>query len=93
MDRREFLKGSTATAALGGGMLPMLRFLPAEAAGRKDTLVVVTGFGPNSLDIHKSGANRPSYQAAVNMYDRLIGWGLKKAPDGSTMYNHADLKP
>jgi len=93
MDRRTFMKGSTAAAALGGGLLPMLRFLPAEAAGRKDTLVVVTGFGPNSMDIHRSGSNRPSYQVAVNMYDRLMGWGTKTAPDGSIMYDHAALRP
>ncbi len=93
MDRRDFLKHSTAAAAIGGGLLPMLRFLPAHAAGGKDTLVVVTGFGPNSLDIHRSGANRPSYQIAVNMYDRLMSWGVKKAPDGSMMYDHAVLKP
>ena len=92
MDRRNFLT-SGAAMAIGGGLLPMLRFLPAEAAGRKDTLVVVTGFGPNSMDIHRTGTNRPSYQVAVNLYDRLIGFGTKKAPDGSLMYDYSTLKP
>lgn len=93
MDRRKFLKHGTAAAALGGGLLPMLRFLPAEAAGRKDTMVIVTGYGPNSMDIHRKGTNRPAYQIAVNLYDRLIGFGTKNAPDGSLMYDYANLTP
>ena len=93
MDRRNFLKHGTAAAALGGGLLPMLRFLPAEAAGRKDTMVIVTGYGPNSMDIHRKGTNRPAYQIAVNLYDRLLGFGTKKAPDGSLMYDYATLTP
>tara|TARA_R110000787_G_scaffold34625_11_gene89530 strand:- start:1709 stop:3331 length:1623 start_codon:yes stop_codon:yes gene_type:complete len=93
MDRRKFLKHGTAAAALGGGLLPMLRFLPAEAAGRKDTMVIVTGYGPNSMDIHRKGTNRPAYQIAVNLYDRLIGFGTKNAPDGSLMYDYSKLTP
>lgn len=93
MDRRNFLKHGTAAAALGGGLLPMLRFLPAEAAGRKDTMVIVTGYGPNSMDIHRKGTNRPAYQIAVNLYDRLLGFGTKNAPDGSLMYDYSNLTP
>lgn len=92
IDRRDFLKTAGA-GALGAGLLPFLKFLPAEAATRKDVLVVITGFGPNSMDIHRVGANRPSYQIAVNLYDRLIGYGVKTAPDGSLMYDHTNLKP
>jgi len=91
MKRRDFLK--TMGVATGASILPYLKFLPAEAAGRSDTLVVVTGFGPNSMDIHRTGTNRPSYQIAVNLYDRLIGYGVKTLDDGSMMYNHEDLQP
>jgi peptide/nickel transport system substrate-binding protein len=33
----------------------------AWAASRRDTLLVVTEVGPNSMDIHGVGANRPTY--------------------------------
>lgn len=89
--RRDFLK--TTAIAGGASLIPFLKFLPAEAAGRKDTLIVTTGFGPNSMDIHRVGSNRPSYQIAINIYDRLIGYGVKTLNDGSLMYNHTDLKP
>ena len=64
-----------------------------EAQGRLDTLVVVTEVGPNMMDIHAPGANRPMYQAAWNMYDRLVTFGSKTLPDGSRMYDYASLKP
>src|SRR5882724_1409361 len=64
-----------------------------EAQGRPDTLVVVTEVGPNMMDIHAPGANRPMYQAAWNMYDRLVTFGSKTLPDGSRMYDYASLKP
>jgi hypothetical protein len=52
MDRRVFISTGTALA------LP----LAASAQARpKDVLVVANEFGPNSLDIHTVGANRPSY--------------------------------
>src|SRR5712691_8388545 len=65
----------------------------ALAQGRADTLVVVTEVGPNMLDIHAPGANRPSYQASWNFYDRLITFGNKTLKDGSKMYDYASLKP
>jgi peptide/nickel transport system substrate-binding protein len=89
MDRRLFLQSSAAAA----GLLPLLKSLPAEAAGRDGTLVVVTGFGPNSMDIQRVGANRPSYQLAVNLYDRLIEFGVKTLPDGSVTYDRDTLVP
>ena len=53
MKRREFLKNVAVTA--GASMIPFLRYLPAEAAGPSDTLVVVSGHGINSLDLHRKG--------------------------------------
>ncbi len=89
MNRRRFLQSSAAT----GAVIPFLKFLPAQAAGRKDTLVVVSGNGPNSMDIHRKGTNRPAYQNAVNLYDRLIGFGTKTLEDGTMMYDYETLEP
>ncbi len=65
----------------------------ASAAGRADTLVVLVESGPNTMDIHGVGANRPSYQLAVNLYDRLVGYGKKTLPDGTESYDYANLQP
>src|SRR3989441_4814615 len=63
------------------------------AQGRSETLLIVTESGPNSMDIHGVGANRPSYQASWNIYDRLLTYGVKRLPDGSRMYDYNSLKP
>ncbi|WP_245593480.1 ABC transporter substrate-binding protein [Azospirillum halopraeferens] len=73
-------------------MLPFLKALPAAAAAG-DTLVVVTGTTINSLDLHRTGTNRPSYQVAVNCYDRLLTFGTKTMPDGTLAYDYDTLKP
>ena len=65
----------------------------ARAQSRNEILLVVTESGPNSMDIHGVGANRPSYQASWNLYDRLLTYGVKTLPDGSKMYDYAVLKP
>src|SRR3989454_12370246 len=65
----------------------------AAAEGRSDTLLIVVESGPNSLDIHGVGANRPAYQASWNLYDRLITYGVKSLPDGTRMYDYSVLKP
>ena len=88
MDRRQFL-----TAAGAAGVLPFLKALPAEAQGRDGTLVVVTGFGPNSMDIMRVGANRSAYQLAINLYDRLIRYGIRELPDGTMAYDKNVLEP
>ena len=76
-------------------ILVVLLGLPSGvgAQGRADTLLVVTEHGPNSMDIHGVGANRPSYQASWNLYDRLLTYGVKTLPDGSRMYDYSVLKP
>jgi len=91
MRRRDFLK--TASVAGGASLLPFLKFLPARAAGRADTLVVVTGHGINSLDLHRKGTNRPSYQVTVNIYDRLVRFGVKTLADGSMAYDSTKIVP
>jgi peptide/nickel transport system substrate-binding protein len=85
------LKGAGAVA-LSAPMLPFLKVLPASAA-RADTAVVVIGQTINSLDLHRKGTNRPSYQVSVNCYDRLVSFGTKTLEDGTLSYDYATLKP
>ncbi|QDL91339.1 ABC transporter substrate-binding protein [Paroceanicella profunda] len=85
--RRSFLK----TGAALMGALPFARALPAAAA--TDTLVVVSGQTINSLDLHRTGTNRASYQIAVNCYDRLVTFGQKEAPGGGLSYDYAKIEP
>ena len=66
---------------------------PALAQSRNETLVAVVESGPNSMDIHGVGANRPAYQASWNLYDRLMTFGVKTLPDGTRSYDYGVLKP
>lgn len=89
LKRRSLLKAAgltpVAASALAAGQ--------AHAQDRKDTLIMANEFGPNMLDIHGLGANRPSYGVAWNVYDRLMTYGRKKLPDGNTMYDYGKLEP
>jgi peptide/nickel transport system substrate-binding protein len=60
---------------------------------RKDTLVVANESGPNSLDIHGVGANRPSYGVAWIAYDRLLTYGKKTLANGTVTYDFTKLEP
>jgi peptide/nickel transport system substrate-binding protein len=85
MDRRDFITTGTAL-----GVLP----LAAHAQNRpKDVLVVANSSGPNSLDIHTLGANRPSYGVSWLVYDRLMSHGKKTLPDGRVTYDRDKLVP
>ena len=64
-----------------------------NAASRKDTLVVVSGGSINSLDIHRAGTNRTSYQVAINMYDRLVTFGIKDTGNGNLKYDSETINP
>jgi peptide/nickel transport system substrate-binding protein len=82
------------SAVLRASILLLLAWTaPALGQGRNETLIVVTESGPNSMDIHGVGTNRPAYQASWNLYDRLITYGVKTLPDGSKMYDYTSLKP
>ncbi len=89
--RRSFLKAGGATV-LSATMLPFLKSMPAAAAGN-DVIVAVTGQTINSLDLHRTGTNRASYQVAVNAYDRLVSFGTKTLPDGSLSYDYSVIEP
>ena len=88
MKRRDFIASSVAAA--GSIVLP-LEVLAQDR--RKELLVVANEFGPNSLDIHTVGANRPSYGVSWICYDRLMTFGKKKGPDGVMTYDYTKLEP
>ena len=86
--KRDFLKLSGG-AAISASMLP---FLSMPAAANGGTIVCVSGETINSLDLHRTGTNRPSYQVAVNCYDRLVSFGIKTLDDGSLSYDYATIR-
>ncbi|MCR9126449.1 MAG: ABC transporter substrate-binding protein [Rhodobacteraceae bacterium] len=87
-NRRDFMKMGMA----GASMLPFLKAMPALAQG-SDTLVVVTGQTINSLDLHRTGTSRASYQVGVNCYDRLLSFGTKEAIGGGFSYDYQVIEP
>jgi peptide/nickel transport system substrate-binding protein len=89
--RRNFLvtSGIAATAVSAGSYLPNA----AAQDRRAETLIVANEFGPNMLDIHGVGANRPSYGVAWLAYDRLMTFGKKKMADGNMSYDFNKLEP
>jgi peptide/nickel transport system substrate-binding protein len=89
MKRRDFLISSAAIA--GATALPLDAL--AQSSRRKELLVVANENGPNALDIHVTGANRPAYGVTWLAYDRLMTFGKKKLPDGTLTYDYAQLKP
>jgi peptide/nickel transport system substrate-binding protein len=91
MKRREFLKSATALAA--GSALSAPAIWSAQAQSRKETLLLVTENGPNNLDIHGVGTNRPGYEASWNCYDRLITHGTKTLADGTVSYDRDKFLP
>ena len=88
MQRRDFL---LSTAAAGASLLPLE--ILAQSDRRKEVLLVANETGPNSLDIHTVGANRPSYGVSWLCYDRLMSFGTKKLPNGTLTYDHTKLEP
>jgi len=86
--RRRFLQTGAATAAA----LPFLRALPANAQSG-GTLVAVNGQTINSLDLHRTGTNRPSYQVAINCYDRLVSFGTKPSMGGGLEFDYSKVEP
>lgn len=88
--RRGFLKLGAGGAAIAASQLPFLKY---AVAATDDVVVVAMGQTINSLDLHRTGTNRPSYQVAVNCYDRLVSFGTKTMPDGSLSYDYSEIVP
>ncbi len=92
MKRRDFLKSVTALTAAAAVPAPAV-WSPAKAQARNETLLLVTENGPNNLDIHGVGTNRPGYEASWNCYDRLITHPKKTLSDGSLSYDRDNFEP
>ena len=88
LNRRTLIQAASLTP-VAASMAPTV----VHAQDRRDTLIMANEFGPNMLDIHGLGANRPSYGVAWNCYDRLMTYGRKKLPDGNMMYDFSKLEP
>lgn len=91
MNRRDLLKSSAIT--IGTNLLGLWPTIRAFAGGPADTLVVVTEYGPNSLDIQGLAANQPTHGPSWNIYDRLLSSGTKTLPDGTLSYDYKTLTP
>lgn len=67
---------------------------PAVAQGvPKDTLVIVSEMGPNSLDTMVPTANDHSRMVVWQTYDRLVSHGSKVLPDGTLSYDASVIVP
>src|SRR5258708_957386 len=93
MQRRDFLKGTAALTAGSAASAATGGLFPAAAQARKDTLLSLSESGPNNLDIHGVGTNRPGYEASRNVYDRLMSFGVKKDVNGVDHYDYSKLEP
>src|SRR3990172_2751899 len=89
MNRRELLKSGALT--VGASVLGVWPTIRAVAQGPTETLVVVTEYGPNSLDIQGLAANQPTHGPSWNIYDRLLSYGTKTLPDGTLSYDYKTL--
>jgi peptide/nickel transport system substrate-binding protein len=92
MNRREFLKSTTAIAATSAVSAPAI-FSSARAQARQETILVVSESGPNNIDIHGVGTNVPGYEVSWNCYDRLISHEMKTGPAGQPYYDKDKFKP
>jgi peptide/nickel transport system substrate-binding protein len=90
MDRRTFLQGAGALG-ISAGLLPFLKHSAAWAQ-TADTAVIAINNTINSLDLHRTGTNRPSYQVTINVYDRLLRFGTKTPEDGAVLYDYSKLE-
>jgi peptide/nickel transport system substrate-binding protein len=94
MDRRDFLKGATASAVgLSAATAAISTGSPALAQTRLNTLLIVSENAPNNFDVQGVGTNRPGYEVAWNCYDRLISHGTKKLAGGVTSYDRDLFTP
>ncbi|GAB4066293.1 ABC transporter substrate-binding protein [Ancylobacter sonchi] len=95
MNRREFLKSASvlSSVAATGVAAPAVWSSASAQSARAETLLLVSEAGPNNLDIHGVGTNRPGYEVAWNCYDRLMSYGTKTLADGSVSYDQNKLVP
>jgi peptide/nickel transport system substrate-binding protein len=75
-----------AVAAWAGGSV-------GAAEAPKDTLVIVSEMGPNSLDTMVPTANDHSRMVVWQAYDRLVSHGEKTLADGTISYDAKVVTP
>lgn len=86
ISRRNLLK----IGALTSISMPFSRVF---AAASTDRLVAAYGQTINSLDLHRTGTNRASYQISVNCYDRLVSFGSQTLADGTLSWDYTKIEP
>ena len=85
-------RGIMAVALLTASIaLPGAHSLAAEVS--KDTLVIVSEMGPNSLDTMIPTANDHSRMVVWQAYDRLVSHGEKTLADGTVSYDAKVVTP
>jgi peptide/nickel transport system substrate-binding protein len=91
MKRRRFLKAISAAALAA----PFVRRAAAQTAAppRKETLLLVQEYGPNSLDMQGLGSAQPVNGVALNCYDRLIRFKRVPTADGAMSFDINALEP
>ncbi len=77
ISRRAFVAATAAAAAAASGPVRA-----QTSPGRKDTLVVVQEYGPNSLDMQGIGSSQPVNGVSINCYDRLLRFKPVPLPGG-----------
>ena len=92
MLRRDLLRHATF-ATTAGGVLATTTLPQALAQSRSNTLLILVEAGPNSLDIHAPGANRPTQALVWATFDRLMGFADTTLPQGHKMYDYFHLTP
>ena len=91
--RKKILFSSLSFSLILIGILVITVANSVVAKGKKDVLVVALESGPNGMDLHAAGVNRPGYGLFWNVYDRLLTYGVKTAPNGDLMYDYTVLAP
>ena len=79
MDRRSLLTAAL-TAPLAAPFLG--RAMAQGNPTRKETLLLVQEYGPNSLDMQGIGSSQPVNGVSLNCYDRLLRFKPVPLPDG-----------
>src|SRR4051812_12927695 len=92
MKRRSFLKALPA-AALAAPFVARGAAAQTAAPSRKETLLLVQEYGPNSLDMQGLGSAQPVNGVALNCYDRLVRFKRVPFDDATMTFDINTLEP
>ncbi|MEJ0069836.1 MAG: ABC transporter substrate-binding protein [Pseudomonadota bacterium] len=95
MKRRSFLKAIPAAALAAPFVGRGVGRAAAQTAApsRKETLLLVQEYGPNSLDMQGLGSAQPVNGVALNCYDRLVRFKRVPVADGVMSFDINALEP